>query len=185
MPRNNGHKLHPRNRTHGLLSLSESQGTGRMSLWCSPKDMRSPWKKARSTRVPGTAAGHAFRCCRCCGFDHGLRHLRRWRSQTATGDKPPRSTRMISRATSPPRPCGCVCLVPGPPTERLRPGVRGGGPRDTRRQKFTLRRLSGKSFRQPRIRQLLPIGKIAKALQPERDKELLGRDKGIGSPSPR
>ena len=125
MPRNNGHKLHPRNRTHGLLSLSESQGTGRMSLWCSPKDMRSPWKKARSTRVPGTAAGHAFRCCRCCGFDHGLRHLRRWRSQTATGDKPPRSTRMISRATSPPRPCGCVCLVPGPPTERLRPGVRG------------------------------------------------------------
>ena len=98
---------------------------------------------------------------------------------------PPRSTRMISRATSPPRPCGCVCLVPGPPTERLRPGVRGGGPRDTRRQKFTLRRLSGKSFRQPRIRQLLPIGKIAKALQPERDKELIGRDKGIGSPSPR
>src|SRR6056297_3432445 len=35
----------------------------------------------------------------------------------------------------------------------------------------------------PRILQLLPIGKIAQALQPERDKELLGGDEGIGGPS--
>ena len=34
--------------------------------------------------------------------------------------------------------------------------------------------------RNTRIHQLLPIGKIAKALQPEGDKELLGRHKGIG-----
>ncbi len=32
----------------------------------------------------------------------------------------------------------------------------------------------------PRIHQLLPIGKIAKALQPERDKELLRSHKGMG-----
>ena len=32
----------------------------------------------------------------------------------------------------------------------------------------------------PRIHQLLPIGKIAQALQPERDKELLRSHKGIG-----
>ena len=32
----------------------------------------------------------------------------------------------------------------------------------------------------PRILQLLPIGKIAQAFQPEGDKELLGRHKGIG-----
>lgn len=36
----------------------------------------------------------------------------------------------------------------------------------------------------PRIRQLLTIRKIVQALQPERDKELLSRHKGIGCPSP-
>ena len=39
--------------------------------------------------------------------------------------------------------------------------------------------------RNPSILQLLPIGKIAKALQPERDKKLLGGDEGIGSAAPR
>lgn len=36
----------------------------------------------------------------------------------------------------------------------------------------------------PRILQLLPIGKIAQALQSKGDKELLGGDEGIGGPSP-
>src|SRR6056297_4266807 len=37
----------------------------------------------------------------------------------------------------------------------------------------------------PSIHQLLPIGKIAQALQPESDKELLRCDEGIGRPAPR
>jgi len=39
--------------------------------------------------------------------------------------------------------------------------------------------------RNPRIHQLLPIGKIAKALQPEGDQELFSRDEGIGRAAPR
>ncbi len=36
----------------------------------------------------------------------------------------------------------------------------------------------------PRIHKLLPVGKIAQALQPKGDKKLFGGDEGIGGPSP-